>query len=512
MFEYFPAGSPKFLEMQLLEQQYSAGLQATEQRLAAQYVPLTQEVLQAERRLHIINLKTRLLEKYLHDLTKSVDEFNHEYQEELQSLSEQFVENYKTYIKERKQTLDETTGTVVSITRDNLAEYVARYKAKIEIEIRGQSLLLTERPTQELLEHAQAEERKLEDIHIEVFNRRTELGMEIAKQQETLQKEYLQHILTVIKDYVESIKPKEKRINELKLSISGGHTLLFNACFYHHLDIVRYLLQNGVEQAPSESGGYYPVHAVLMSNGLHTTAILDLLQTYWHGKQSLVALVDMEGFGRTPLHTATLFKNRNGMQWLLEHHANPNAQETTQGTLATPLHNLIEQKRGEQCDRFLINLLLSYGALPTLENKNGETPLCSAVLTGQVDTADIFIQRGQFFTQREEELLQHEAVGTKHPGLKEYILQTTMKRVEYLNSAVRGLLQSSLYLEHVAHGGPRLLTSETFSVSSVPRTTAGVLTSSSPVLFTQPPLTIPVIHETTSFACSNTNISRAPSL
>ena len=82
--------------------------------------------------------------------------------------------------------------------------------------------------------------------------------------------------------------------------------------------------------------------------------------------------------GVTPLHFAVRFRSPAAVDTLLRHGANANQACTRSGS--TPLHRAVTSTgapstAGKQNEaKEIIQLLLSYGADPSLKNKNGKTP------------------------------------------------------------------------------------------------------------------------------------------
>ena len=90
--------------------------------------------------------------------------------------------------------------------------------------------------------------------------------------------------------------------------------------------------------------------------------------------------------GQTPLHAAARKNHDKMVAVLLEHGANPNAQDLS-GT--TPLH--IASENGH---KKMVAQMLEHGGDPNVQDQNGFTPLHMAMARRHQDTAGVLLSRG----------------------------------------------------------------------------------------------------------------------
>jgi hypothetical protein len=149
----------------------------------------------------------------------------------------------------------------------------------------------------------------------------------------------------------------------------GGQcgTALHSASFKGHLQVVRYLLQLGVDVNVRNSVNHTPL--LLASWKGHRDLAQYLLE---HGAD--VNLLDDDS--NTPLTYAAFYGHVNVLRVLLEHNAEANSQDKEGHT---PLHDAI--RSGWKADpSHIVRLLLEHGANPNTRNDELQTPLHLASL------------------------------------------------------------------------------------------------------------------------------------
>ena len=93
--------------------------------------------------------------------------------------------------------------------------------------------------------------------------------------------------------------------------------------------------------------------------------------------------------GASPLHFSVYYQNKDIMEALFKHGANPNVLEYSDVGLCAPLHRAIERNNYELC-----KILLLHGADPNLQEKNGFTALHYAARKGFEDIVKLLIDSG----------------------------------------------------------------------------------------------------------------------
>ncbi|XP_036791844.1 ankyrin-1 isoform X14 [Oncorhynchus mykiss] len=185
-----------------------------------------------------------------------------------------------------------------------------------------------------------------------------------------------------------------------------GFTPLYMASQENHLEVVKFLLENGANQSLPTEDGFTPL-AVALQQG-HENVVALLINYGTKGKVRLPALhiaarnddtrtaavllqndpnadvLSKTGF--TPLHIAAHYENLNVAQLLLNRGANVNF---TPKNGITPLH--IASRRGNV---IMVRLLLDRGAQIDAKTKDELTPLHCAARNGHVRIIEILLDQG----------------------------------------------------------------------------------------------------------------------
>lgn len=159
--------------------------------------------------------------------------------------------------------------------------------------------------------------------------------------------------------------------------------VLYFACVNGTVAMVELLLEHGADPNDGES--------VYHAAELDRRDCLELLAS--HGAELSKA---HSYWGNTPLYFLAAWKEWHprcpsvtaGMQWLLEHGADPNVP--SQKSLETPLHRVAGNGRSTG----VVEMLLAYGASIDQPRADGRTAYALAVRTGNVPVAELLRERG----------------------------------------------------------------------------------------------------------------------
>jgi len=158
---------------------------------------------------------------------------------------------------------------------------------------------------------------------------------------------------------------------------------LYWACVGNHVALARLLLERGAD--PNDGESVY--HAAERDH----RECLELLRAHGCNLSEPHAT-----WGNTPLYFLAGWKEpapmcataTRGMQWLLEHGADPDVPSGEQRE--TPLHKLVTSLRG----RDVLAMFLDHGAAVDQEREDGRTAYVLAVRTGNAPAADLLRERG----------------------------------------------------------------------------------------------------------------------
>jgi ankyrin repeat protein len=212
--------------------------------------------------------------------------------------------------------------------------------------------------------------------------------------------------IQVVERCLLNIRSKKKKEAFINQAGADGRNGLHLACGHSHFIVVNYLLQQGADPClPDDNNeGYYPLHyAVIRAQHCTTTLLEVLLSALSNSKMKGIDAINVKGpYGRTPLHTATLFGNLPALKWLIEHGGEVNVVEKG-GAEHTPLHNAAYKGHAEA-----VRYLLQHGANPFLLNKGKETALFEALFEGRENVARVFRERNFWLTPAEQARLQEQ--------------------------------------------------------------------------------------------------------
>ncbi|QJR37283.1 ankyrin repeat domain-containing protein [Gemmatimonas groenlandica] len=174
--------------------------------------------------------------------------------------------------------------------------------------------------------------------------------------------------------------------------------VLYFACVSNNVSAARVLLERGADPNDGESVFHAAEHD-------HRDC-LELLQM--HGAKLSDAHAE---WGNTPLYFLAGYREPNariatvtrGMQWLLEHGADPNVpshmttRDGTPGIGEVPLHRLVVGRSGSA-----VRLFIEQGAVIDTPRADGRTPYALAVRTGNADVADLLAHSGADVTRLDD--------------------------------------------------------------------------------------------------------------
>jgi ankyrin repeat protein len=138
----------------------------------------------------------------------------------------------------------------------------------------------------------------------------------------------------------------------------------------HHSGLTKLLLDRGADPNDGETEYHSP-------EGFDNRPMEIIVES---GKLAPIGLTTM-------LHRKLDWTNYDGVVWLLEHGADPNA-------ISHWGHRALEHSLDRDNPIEFMKALLDHGADPRLANDNGITAFERAAATGRVDVLDLFAQRG----------------------------------------------------------------------------------------------------------------------
>lgn len=169
---------------------------------------------------------------------------------------------------------------------------------------------------------------------------------------------------------------------------------LFGAAGMWRPEMVEYLLQNGAKMLPDKYSQEIPLHAAAGSNvGLQVQQDdHDFLTTDGPSVVKLLiehgAAVDaLDKDHETPLHKAAFLQNYWITKYLIEQKAEVNRQDNYG---YTPLHHAAFSNKNNS----ICALLLKHGAVPTIKDNEGKTPVLWGASAIDTSTINLFVQYG----------------------------------------------------------------------------------------------------------------------
>lgn len=177
---------------------------------------------------------------------------------------------------------------------------------------------------------------------------------------------------------------QKRRIALIELLLEKGanpnlpvnYPALHQAIADNQFDIVKLLIQNGVNINTQDVNGDTPLHKAVENKNEEITAFLL--------KQKLIAVNTSNNKGKTPLHLAVCDNYSHINFLLIENGANINAQDANGNT---PLHEAIQNGNQGTTD-----LLLRYNANVNIQNNHGHSPLHIAAIHDNYEAAKTLLE------------------------------------------------------------------------------------------------------------------------
>lgn len=196
----------------------------------------------------------------------------------------------------------------------------------------------------------------------------------------------------VVKVLVKKVKPRDQT--------------LFTAVEEGYIEIVRLLIESGVNLNAKDVNGYTPLHIAVERNFSEIAKLLIKSGADLNSKG--VGLLE-----ETPLHLAIKEGNNEMVKLLLESGADVNARDSDG---ETPLHTVVwSNKISPESVSETISILIKHGADVNAKNYEGETPLDLAIKTGKERIANELRKYGaKKTTSRDEQTKARTAAPKKY--------------------------------------------------------------------------------------------------
>ncbi len=202
---------------------------------------------------------------------------------------------------------------------------------------------------------------------------------------------------------------------------------LMDAARISDLEKIKFILSLGVDiNARSAKSGRTPLGAAMFSDASNRDEVVDYLLD--HGTEVNVA----DNNGRTPLNFAVFvdqenaakkliargasvnsidkggvplllylkasvgnaYNNKDLLKLLLDSGANPNAVDKHKESFVHYLINTLEPYGPDNYNTFALNEMIEHGANLNLQNKNGKTPLFTAIVNGNTSMVKFLLDHG----------------------------------------------------------------------------------------------------------------------
>ena len=371
--------------------------------------PLTEKENSLRRNLLILNLKKQLLDKSLEG--RNIRELNSYYQFKIKNLKEEiFLPAYKDLLKAREGIYRD--GKLIKLNEENLTFELQNLWDQIEknemVEYQKFTVPSASSEIKDLLNKIKISEDciylQLEELcnmkelaTDDYYNRQNRL----ENFHETLNKDLHEYITTFrdneIKIIIEgkSLEFLKKRLSLeknkrefLKITCPGA---LHYACEYGAFEIVQFLINEMGYSVLYKHDGYYPIHDAVKK---FSSNCIDILNFLFSLDKNVIYLTGI--YGRSPLHTATVFDNFEAVKWLLNNGADINLKETGAFQSETALHNAAFNG-----NTLIVQYLIDKGADPRAKSKNEVTPLMRGIKEGHLEVVLIFWDNGIWLTSDE---------------------------------------------------------------------------------------------------------------
>ncbi|XP_048136318.1 putative ankyrin repeat protein RF_0381 isoform X2 [Rhodamnia argentea] len=178
-------------------------------------------------------------------------------------------------------------------------------------------------------------------------------------------------------------------LEELKLDVSPkdveGFTPLHHAAASTHIETAKYLIDRGANPVIPNNKGLTVLHYAGGSGNIELMGFL----------LSKGVNIDCQSSSASPLMFSAACGQQDAVKFLLEHHANPNAETADR---LTPLFASVNNSSLE-----CLKLLIQWGAQVKVTLPKGGTPLHVAALRGNLDVINCLLEAGADPNVRDED-------------------------------------------------------------------------------------------------------------
>jgi len=160
----------------------------------------------------------------------------------------------------------------------------------------------------------------------------------------------------------------------------NGWTPLYGAVNNGYPDVIKALVESGADVNAKDENGEIPIHIAVFKDYPDVVKVLIELGADINGKKNN---------GETPLHEATYWSHPNEIEIiriLVEFGADVNAKDKYG---RTPLYNAVERNQSDA-----IKMLIKFGADINAKDEHGRTPLHLAAHKGHSDVVKMLIELG----------------------------------------------------------------------------------------------------------------------
>ena len=400
--------------------------------------PLAEKQFSLQRKLEILNLQKYILGMSLKG--RNARELSSFYQNKIKNLKEEvFIPAYKDLLKARDGIY--RNEEIITLNEKIIDEELQKFSDELEHnempEFRQFSVPSDVSVINELIVKIKND---IDNINLqidEIFNikevandNHNNLQYRLENFHETLNKDLDEYIKKFRDDEIKIIiQGKSLEILKKRLSLEKKKEeflkktcpgALHFACEFGALEIVKYLVEEMRYNILYQHAGYYPIHDAVKNLSSNCIDILNYLNSIDK------SVIDFRGiFGRSPLHTATVFDNWKAAEWLVNKGADINLHESGKFQTETPLHNAAFNG-----NTLMVEFLLDKGANPIAKNKNEITPLMQGIKQGHLEVVLIFWNNGVWLTSDQLSSLLKLPLNEKQRQCLEIPLKMFSERIE----------------------------------------------------------------------------------
>lgn len=337
----------------------------------------------------VAGCKLKVLKEYLQQAPEKRDytKISSNLKEEFNTLSEDFVGNFKDLLKARQYYLQ--NGKVTELTMSKRLELEERYSKSLKtvLEEHEANFNINDGTNvQVFISHLEEEEKKKRELFNQLLDSKTPHTMEMENLQNTENKQMKQkfELLTgSVKDVYGACQIgafgflKTKSMNSLRSDFkilintpnNKGFYPIHIASYHNHPEIVRLLAESGANLEQKDANGYTALHWAAKAGTLEVVKLL---------LDKKVNIKSKGEYGRTPLHMAVFNSRPQVASLLLKRGAEINSQTDMEDNLKTPLLDAVIHG-----DIELAKLLLKEAKLDVnCRDIHQHTPLYHVVVDG----------------------------------------------------------------------------------------------------------------------------------